>query len=85
MHQHAPHGESLARRLIADKADLIGDPETPSLRREIRALRPFTGDGRAHAPAGAIEQRQRFDEDVDALDRPQFADANDIRGIVSNA
>ena len=69
---------------MADKTDLVGDPETPRLGRKIRALRPFAGDSRAHAPAGAIEKRQRFDEDVDALDRPQFADANDFRGIVSN-
>ncbi len=53
---------------MADKTDLVGDPETPRLGRKV--LRPFAGDGRAHAPAGAIEKRQRCDENVDAFDRP---------------
>ena len=56
-------------------------PSRSRLRLERRAFRPFTGDGGAHAAAGSLEQRQRLDEDVDRLHRPQFADADDVRGI----
>ena len=63
---------------MADEANLIGEPETLRLRLEFCRVRPFAGDGRGHAAAGSLEHRQRLDEHIDGLDRPQFADADDV-------
>ena len=74
-------GERLARRAVADEADLVGDFEPLRLCLERSAFRPLTGDGCGVPGGRSREQRHRVDEDIDRLHRPQFTDADDIRGV----
>ena len=76
--QHATHGEGLTGRTVTGEAHQVGDAAAFRQRPERGTLRPFAGNGRAHAPALDLEHRQRRDEDVEGFDRTQFAETDDI-------
>ena len=79
MTMHAPHGER--RRAPGDGRRNGPDRRRQGarLRLELGVKRSFAGNGRRDRPAMGFEHRQRLDQNVERLDRPQFAERDDDR------